>query len=68
MSVSTSVAGDDDLSECQSTTTISSEVPYDPELDLDEKEDKDTYISAIDVRKRLTDSLAAPKVRTAMWC
>ena len=45
------------MSESQSTTTVSSEVPYE-EMDIDEK---DTYISAIDVRKRLTDFVAAPK-------
>jgi len=47
---------EDDLSE--STTTGSSEVLLEDETELD---DKDTYISAIDVRKRLSDSLAAPK-------
>lgn len=53
-----SMGGDvDDLSESQSTTTGSSEL-HSEEIDLEEKE---IYISAIDVRKRLSDSLAAPK-------
>nr|XP_047134626.1 phosphatidylinositol 4-kinase beta [Hydra vulgaris] len=50
---------EDDFSiESQSTTTGSSEMQLEGDCDLLEK---DIYISAIDVRKRLTESLSAPK-------
>lgn len=54
-----SIGDCDDVSESHSCTTGSSEIQS--EENEEETEEKDTYISAIDVRMRLKDSVSAPK-------